>query len=975
MKNILLTYVCSMLLMLFHNQALGLPLSFSGLTGGTQAHQVEIEKSETDESEYRYITLPNQMQVLLIADSKSDKAAASLDVFVGSSHDPIGRQGLAHFLEHMLFLGTDKYPDPDEYQSYINQHGGQHNAYTSFEHTNYFFDINPTKFESALDRFARFFVAPSFDAEYINREMNAVHSEYMARIKNDYRRQRDVFSQIVNPDHPAAKFSVGNLKTLSDTKDNLVRDDLLAFYKEHYSANRMALVVLAPQTLDEMELMVRSKFEEVNNYKTLQPKHGQPLFEVDSLPLLLSLRPIQELRELTVTIPLPTMHGYYREKPLSYIANLIGDEGKGSLLSLLKGNGWAEALSSGEGLSDTSGTSFDITVGLTPKGVSSWQQVVELIFQEIELISQKGVEEWRWLEQSVLSNVAFRYEELGSSMHRVSRLSKQLHEYPPEEVIRGPYLNNIYNPDLISRILKMMTPRNALVTLMAPEAAIEKTSILYQAPYKLEALPNIKKKDVLKSLQLPSPNKFIPSSFEIRSSDKTSPAGNPVLFDAENYRLWHYLDSHYQVPKAQFHASVKTRTIKSASEAAMVDLYLRLVNERLNESNYAATLAGLRYGVYRQADSVDFFVSGFDNKLSFLVEEIAKDLLAPVHEEKKLKQPMHARLQGDHARPESPLLVRLRKELIREWRNNEKQSPYKQLLLKAGDLLDPASWGPEQLADALSNFNEGKFIEFIDQLYVGSTVELLASGNIDLAHAKSIASNIGQYFEVKNPDGWLNQKVFKVVAGEKLQVHLAMEHDDFAILRYYQGRNDSVKEAAGMILLKQLMSSDFFHELRTEQQLGYIVAVVDRTVGRVPGIGLLVQSPKAIIPDLEKSIDDFLLSFFRKLKVTPREEFERHKEAVLLRLREKPKSLVEHSSRLWGSINMHDYSFSHRDALMFAVKQLTYAEVFGLYDSLVVGSGYSLQLDNSTGPAFNEQQFKKGREIFSLPANIINIHE
>jgi len=964
-----------MLLMLFHNQALGLPLSFSGLTGGAQAHQIEIEKSGTDESKYRYIRLPNQMQVLLIADSRSDKAAASLDVFVGSSHDPIKRQGLAHFLEHMLFLGTDKYPDPDEYQAYISQHGGQHNAYTSFEHTNYFFDIDPTKFESALDRFARFFVAPSFDAEYINREMNAVHSEYMARIKNDYRRQRDAFSQIVNPSHPAAKFSVGNLKTLSDTKDNFVRDDLLTFYKEHYSANRMALVVLAPQTLDEMELMVRSKFEEVNNYKTLQPKHGQPLFEANSLPLLLSLQPIQELRELTVTIPLPVMYDYYREKPLSYIANLIGDEGKGSLLSLLKENGWAEALSSGEGLSDASGTSFDVTVELTPKGVSSWKQVVELIFQEIELISQKGVEEWRWLEQSVLANAAFRYKELGSPIHRVSRLSKQLHEYPPEEVIRGPYLNSVYNPDLIARILKMMTPRNALVTLMAPEASVEKTSMLYQVPYKLAALPNIKRKDVMGSLQLPLPNKFIPSSFEIRLSDKISPAGNPVLFDATSYRLWHYLDSHYQTPKAQFYASVKTQAIKSASEAAMVDLYLRLVNERLNESNYAATLAGLRYGVYRQADSVDFFVSGFDNKLSFLMKEIAKGLLAPIHEEKKLKQRMHGGLQGDHARPESPLLARLRKELIREWRNNEKQSPYKQLLLKAGSLLDSASWGPKQLADALSSFNEEKFIEFIDRLYIGSTAEFLASGNIDLVHAKSIAINVGQYFGRKNRDDWPDRQVFKIAAGEKLQVHLAMNHDDFSVLRYYQGRNDSIKEVAIMMLLKQLMGSDFFHELRTEKQLGYIVAVVDRTIDRTPGIGLLVQSPKFAIPDLERSIDDFLLSFSGKLKVLPQEELEMHKDAVLVRLREKPKSLAEHSSRLWGNISIRDYNFSRREALMSAVKQLNYSEILELYDFLMINSGYSLQLDNALGPVFDEEKFKHNREVFSLPSSAVSAHE
>lgn len=170
----------------------------------------KIAKSDNDHSLYRYLKLDNEMQVLLVSDEKADKAAAALDVFVGSSHDPVNRQGLAHFLEHMLFLGTDRYPEPDEYQAFISQYGGGHNAYTSFEHTNYFFDINPEKFEPALDRFSRFFVAPLFNAEYVDREKNAVHSEYKARIKNDYRRQRDVFSQVVNPKHPAAKFSVSS---------------------------------------------------------------------------------------------------------------------------------------------------------------------------------------------------------------------------------------------------------------------------------------------------------------------------------------------------------------------------------------------------------------------------------------------------------------------------------------------------------------------------------------------------------------------------------------------------------------------------------------------------------------------------------------------------------------------------------------------------------------------------------------------
>ena len=117
-------------------------------------------QSPNDDYGYRYLLLDNQMPVLLISDPDAPKAAASLDVMVGSGDNPPGRGGLAHFLEHMLFLGTDKYPDAAEYEQYITEHGGSRNAYTSFEHTNYFFDIDAGHLPGALDRFAQFFISP-----------------------------------------------------------------------------------------------------------------------------------------------------------------------------------------------------------------------------------------------------------------------------------------------------------------------------------------------------------------------------------------------------------------------------------------------------------------------------------------------------------------------------------------------------------------------------------------------------------------------------------------------------------------------------------------------------------------------------------------------------------------------------------------------------------------------------------------------
>ncbi len=167
----------------------------------------------TEQRDFRYLQLQNGLKVLLISVPGADKAAASLDVHVGSGDDPNAFQGLAHFLEHMLFLGTEKYPQAGEYQAFITANGGSHNAFTSFEHTNYFFDIAEGALEPALDRFAQFFIAPLFNAEYVQREVNAVDSEYRAKLRNEARRELAVFKSQLNPDHPFSKFSVGNLKT------------------------------------------------------------------------------------------------------------------------------------------------------------------------------------------------------------------------------------------------------------------------------------------------------------------------------------------------------------------------------------------------------------------------------------------------------------------------------------------------------------------------------------------------------------------------------------------------------------------------------------------------------------------------------------------------------------------------------------------------------------------------------------------
>ena len=96
--------------------------------------------SNNDKRSYQTLTLDNGLKVLLVQDLDSKKSAASLTVNAGHFDDPNDRQGMAHFIEHMLFLGTEAYPDPGYFSQFINQAGGHCNAWTGTEHSSYFFD-------------------------------------------------------------------------------------------------------------------------------------------------------------------------------------------------------------------------------------------------------------------------------------------------------------------------------------------------------------------------------------------------------------------------------------------------------------------------------------------------------------------------------------------------------------------------------------------------------------------------------------------------------------------------------------------------------------------------------------------------------------------------------------------------------------------------------------------------------------------
>ncbi|VDM29183.1 unnamed protein product [Toxocara canis] len=150
--------------------------------------------------QYRGLLLTNGLRVLLISDPTTDKSGAAIAVGVvipyfvfllfssGHLSDPWELPGIAHFCEHMLFLGTQKYPNENEYNKFIAENGGMDNASTFPDHTRYFFDIAPAHLKKALDILVQFFLCPQFTESATEREVNAVDSENKNNYKVDIRR-------------------------------------------------------------------------------------------------------------------------------------------------------------------------------------------------------------------------------------------------------------------------------------------------------------------------------------------------------------------------------------------------------------------------------------------------------------------------------------------------------------------------------------------------------------------------------------------------------------------------------------------------------------------------------------------------------------------------------------------------------------------------------------------------------------------
>jgi len=923
---------------------------------GQNSNGMTIEKPQEDYREYLALTLENGLRAIVVSDSKCDKAAAALSIKVGSMSDPKEIQGLAHFLEHMLFLGTEKYPKEEEYKEFMAQHAGSSNAYTAESLTNYHFSISPDNLDVALDRFSQFFIAPLFNESATDRELKNVHSEHSKNLQSDMWRWMQLVRNDANPKHPMNHFGTGNIETLKETPDRdgyHVRQRLIEFYTKYYSANLMCVVVLGKESLSDLEAMVRGHFGAIVNRNVRVPTGleiggDEPAFDIRSWPRFVRCLPVKDVRTATFQFLLPQQYPMrWRTKPTSYMSFVLGHEGKGSLLSCLKARGCVTDLMAGPALDEGGASLFEVTVHMTEAGESQVGAIGEWLFSYIRLLQQCPVSEELWRETQSIQEMNFRFRSVMQPMGVVTSLASAMqNDLPVDKVLSGP--SKLWELDKaeISEVAGMLTcARLRLVLAMksfSEEKECPESERWYGTKYGAGALPEEWHKAWERSrlgdagggtgaaaesaaqlgLALPMKNPFVAEDLELKPQPAEGVPKYPVKTDASSMgisnsilQVYFRQDDTFNLPKAHLLTTFYSPWVgESAENRTKAWVWATAVAEELNEFSYDAEAAGLSYRLTQTSRGMSVTVGGYQDKIPVLLRAVVEKMLAMTEVSEHTWNIVHTvllRSLKNAAEKRDPL------GQASEW---QQRLVWQHAVTAAEKLEIFKTLTRESIQGVSSKIFERCYVEALLQgnlMDPGPVAE--AMGTV-LRPAASVGGSLPSLCAARLPG---TEDSSWPPGGCVLLRRRGTnpEEKNGAVIVTLQAADETLENLLRCQLAEQVLKQRCFDELRTKQNLGYIVHCVScaHELGGAGSCGLQVMVQSETHPaEVHRRIRVWLSAALVELEKEADDNLEKYLKALLVQYQDRPKNLASEVSRNWSAVSSRSFRFTRRaEAIAF----------------------------------------------------------
>ena len=863
------------------------------------------------------IRLSNGLQAYLISDPGVHESAAALAVEAGSWQDPKEYPGMAHFLEHMLFMGTAAYPKENEYAQYIQDNGGQLNAYTAPDRTVYIFSINNEAFKGALDRFSHFFIDPLFLPNAIGRELHAIDQEHAKNIENDLWREYMIRKETGNPHHPNAGFSTGNASTLA----GIPQEALKKWYREHYSSNRMHLVAVSPLPIEEMIQLAVDQFSAVPNHQLEPAAYPEEIMSAQQKGHYIYIKPVKDLKSVTLSWHLPKEIALDNETATpSLIGYALANGTENGLLEQLKREKIGEDVTVSSDRWSKNDLFFSIDITLTEAGTKQMETAIQRTFQAIHRLKETGVPRYIFDEQQRMDKIGYEYQ---SRQDAYGFVSSEVSDLLYEKLDTFPLKSTMplrYDAGQIRKMLESLTPDSCTYVVKADPKLTGVMPTAHEkwmnASYAIKEIPSSQlmawnQAKNHPQIDIPSANPFLPQSLALIPPPESLPA-HPTLVASEDFgKMYFKQDQKYQVPETTVLISLQTPEQNGSPKArALFDLYIRALSEKLCSPLFYASQAGLGVNFSQNQFNFGLYVSGYSEKIPLFLSTLLQSL--------------------QDVSPTTAEFEIYKESLLSSYDNASKELPVRQSVQLMNSVIYNNSPTPGAKYEALKNISHENFLHFTHELFKTSYAESLVYGNLDSNQAAQIWSDLKTTLK-STP--FLESKHYKqgvLSPSDKLGPYMIVQNTErqgnSALLMLHQGPFTMEKRAVQQ-LLSNALKEDFYNTLRTKQQTGYIASSWDTEIERQLLQFFAVQSnshqPAELLARFELFLEEFCRHFPKKIS---EQRFETLKTSLVKELEMPPETMSSKASELYTLAFDYDADFDWFPKRIEAVKKLTYQD-------------------------------------------------
>ena len=863
------------------------------------------------------IRLANGLEMLLISDEGADQSAAVVSVGAGSWNDPEVYPGMAHFCEHMLFMGTEKYPDTNEFTAQVSDYDGHTNAFTAPDRTVYMFSSRLDGFLPLLDRFAHFFIDPTFNASNISREMHAVDQEFAMQKENDGWREYMVFKEMGNPNHPNHSFSTGNSQTLS----NIPQSALKKWHRSHYGANRIRAAIYSSLPLEALKEAALKAFNDVPVIAPLSADFTQPLTSNEQRGHLVSIQSIHHRHTLILNWELPPHLSNDDSKSADLIAYALNRGQKFNLYEKLKNERLIDSLHLGvDDLGGKVHTFFKVEVELSQQGMDQIDTVIQRIFEALQGLRETGIPEFLHHEKNALAKLKYQYQSRINAFQYISWIGRTLFDEELSTFPKKSILSMEYNPRNFTDALSFLTPNNCMISILTPNTtSCDREEKWLKVPYAVQPLSSTslqtwKEVQPNPDIRLAESNPYVPAQLDL--VPPLALGSLPVCMADMNFGSAYYVRcEEYQTPQTSIRLHLLSPEITSSARSQVfISLYLDHLTDQLHPTLSAAASAGLSSTFRSERNRLHLEVFGFSEKAPLLFQEILRQMP-----------------QNPPTPEQFDLYVARHKK---DYSNGAKEQPSKQAKELLLSLINQDRTTKKEKLAALHTISYTDFLTFYKKLFEKTYLETFFSGNLTLKTAE------GAWLDALHALG--KTPYPKTEHAQTKTLHLPDEEGPFALKQETETQGNAAlllldvgdftfERRAAQEVLSSALGEAFFDVLRTKQKTGYLAQSQDAEFERRLYQYFLVQSnthqPEDLLHRFELFLEEYLQDFSENIPV---ERFETLKESAIFSLKTRYRNIKDKSD-LWDKLTFNEKGdFSFIEKRVQGLSQLSYDQFTSL---------------------------------------------